>query len=152
MSKEFAFSALHKHIINTDMKAFKTFNEYSETSKIDMQPSIFDEGCDECEEENKSIRGSIIKCPSCGAEYLPAEIFLPDEFFGRPEAFKGMSGKIEDVDGIPMNQDAEYQCDYCGKKFKVHAEISFCSTPDARFDDEYVTDVYPNRAGCLKED
>ena len=27
---------------------------------------------------------NIIICPNCGAEYLPAEIFLPDSFLGRP--------------------------------------------------------------------
>ena len=38
---------------------------------------------------------NIIICPNCGAEYLPAEIFLPDSFLGRPGVVdKDSSGKI----------------------------------------------------------
>ena len=26
----------------------------------------------------------VITCPHCGREYLPAEIYVPDAFFGKP--------------------------------------------------------------------
>ena len=28
---------------------------------------------------------SVITCPFCGKEYLPAEIFIPKVFFGNPQ-------------------------------------------------------------------
>ena len=31
----------------------------------------------------KDNKSNIIICPNCGAEYLPAEIFLPDSFLGK---------------------------------------------------------------------
>ena len=33
---------------------------------------------------NKDFQEILIKCPHCNAEYLPAEIYYPDEFLGRP--------------------------------------------------------------------
>ena len=30
----------------------------------------------------------VIKCPVCGREYLPVEIFVPNAFFGEPDVVK----------------------------------------------------------------
>ena len=48
------------------------------------------------EKENKVKH--IIKCPYCGAEYLPEEIYYPDSFFGKPrDIVKNSKGEIEYV-------------------------------------------------------
>ena len=43
----------------------------------------------------------IITCPNCGAEYLPAEVYIPDSFLGKPKTVdKDSSGKIIYFSGI----------------------------------------------------
>lgn len=68
----------------------------------------------------------VIKCPHCGAEYLPAEIFYPDSFLGRPMNIEKTScGNIDYYDGQNMNLSEEYMCDKCGTTFVVKSVISF---------------------------
>lgn len=68
----------------------------------------------------------IIKCCHCGAEYLPAEIFLPNELLGKPKCIeKDLTGKIINYFGSNMNTTESYCCDYCGRKFKVDANVKF---------------------------
>ena len=72
------------------------------------------------------MKKPIIKCPNCGAEYLPAEIFLPMDFFGRPQnVIKGVNGNILGYDGDDMDLKEQYECDYCGKTFTVSASVAF---------------------------
>lgn len=67
-----------------------------------------------------------IICPECGAEYLPAEIFYPKEFFGNPHSItKDRSGKIQFFSGINMNLSETYICDYCKTKLNVTTNIDF---------------------------
>lgn len=67
-----------------------------------------------------------IKCPECGAEYLPAEIFYPDEFFGKPNSIeKDVYGKLLFFNGKDMNLTETYRCDYCGRKMTINANVSF---------------------------
>lgn len=85
---------------------------------------------------------NIIICPNCGAEYLPAEIFLPDSFLGRPGVVdKDSSGKIIYYNGSNMNLRESYTCDYCNKTFKINGKIQFNTTYDSNidFDEEYTT-------------
>ena len=68
----------------------------------------------------------IIKCPECGAEYLPAEIYYPKDFFGNPSSIsKDRMGKIQFFSGVNMNLQESYICDYCKRKMNVHANIDF---------------------------
>lgn len=67
-----------------------------------------------------------IVCPVCGAEYLPVEIFIPDDFFGRPdEVIRDPADRIEFFLGRGMNLTETYICDSCGSNMRVNAKLSF---------------------------
>ena len=71
-------------------------------------------------------RGTYIKCPNCGAEYLPAEIFYPRYFFGNPSNIeKSATGKINFYDGRNMSLSEEYMCDFCNTTFQARAAMTF---------------------------
>ena len=82
-----------------------------------------------------------IVCPICGAEYLPSEIYIPDEFFGKPtEVIRDPADRIEFFLGKGMNLDEEYICDSCGANMRISAKLSFVvDTEPVEDDDEYVT-------------
>lgn len=88
----------------------------------------------------------IIKCPYCGMEYLPNEIYLPKEFFTDATSLKNDSGKILDITGNTLNTVEEYCCDNCSKTFKVSATVSF-TTEEIKddFDDDYVVTINKER-------
>ena len=69
----------------------------------------------------------VIKCPECGYEYLPAEIYLPDSFLGKPTEIEreGISGKIIDFFGTDMDLNETYICDKCGQPFKIKSKVQF---------------------------
>lgn len=71
------------------------------------------------------MSNKYIRC-QCGAEYLPAEIYYPNSFLGRPHNIhKTISGKIDWFDGQSCDTNEEFTCEYCGRKFNVHANLSF---------------------------
>lgn len=85
----------------------------------------------------------IIKCPKCGAEYLPSEIFYPQYFFGKvSDIVKDNNGEILSYDGDSMDTSETYVCDFCRTKFEVRAKISFDVTDVDAFDEEYSTPRY----------
>lgn len=82
----------------------------------------------------------VIKCPICGQEFLPAEVYLPDYFLGKPtEIIKTTSGKLDFYFGQGMDPDEEFICDNCGAHLKIHANISFNVVAESTDDEEYVT-------------
>ena len=82
----------------------------------------------------------VIKCPICGYEYLPAEIFLPNEFLGRPmNITRDADGKIVGYDGIKMNDTETYKCDKCDSSFEVVSTTNFVSKPTGENTPYYVT-------------
>ena len=88
------------------------------------------------------MKRPVIKCPNCGAEYMAAEVYLPDYFLGKPSNIvKGREHNILAYDGEDMDLEEEYQCDYCNQKFKVKATVTFKteSYTDLFDDDEYVS-------------
>ena len=90
----------------------------------------------------KDNKSNIIICPNCGAEYLPAEIFLPDSFLGKPETInKNSRGEIIYYSGESMSLEEKYVCDYCNKTFKVNGKIQFNAiiNKDVDFDEDYST-------------
>lgn len=96
----------------------------------------------------------VITCPHCGREYLPAEIYVPDAFFGKPSDIeKNTSGKIEAYDGTAMDLKEEYFCDNCGTLFTVEASIRFKTTEkeDKPFNEIYISPLYAEKIS-LKED
>lgn len=87
----------------------------------------------------------IIKCPHCGAEYLPSEIYIPSDFLPKfDDLVKDENGKIVAVYEHPMNLNEEYTCDYCGHRFAVKAQVEFtaayCPLHDYKF--EHTTPLY----------
>lgn len=69
---------------------------------------------------------TTIKCPHCGCEYLAAEIFYPQEFFGNPNhILRSDKGAIVGFQGDDLNLEEQYTCDKCGKTFSVTANITF---------------------------
>lgn len=81
-----------------------------------------------------------IVCPTCGEELLPSEVYIPEDFFGRPtEVIRDAAGKIEFFLGKGMNLEEEYICDGCGAKMRIKANLSFTVDTDPVDEDDYVT-------------
>ena len=82
----------------------------------------------------------VIKCPTCGYEYLPAEIYYPDDFLGKPtNIVKDTNGKIIGFNGIKMNDTETYKCDNCLTLFEVVSTTNFVSKPIGENFPHYVT-------------
>ena len=82
----------------------------------------------------------IIRCPQCGCEYLPAEIYLPNEFLGKPKRIvKDYLGKILGFDGETMNDKETYKCDKCDTTFEVIATTNFITRPVGAATPHYTT-------------
>lgn len=77
----------------------------------------------------------VIKCPKCGREYLPVEIYLPKEFFGTPEFVKrDTEGHIVDYIGSSIDTHEKYCCDTCNTTFSVDAQVSFSTKIESEVD------------------
>lgn len=87
---------------------------------------------------------ALIKCPHCGAEYLPGEIYLPGSLIGQPEDIvKDSFGKLlyEDYSQEPCLDEA-FTCEYCNKPFLIEAIISYktkMESPEKDFSTKYVS-------------
>lgn len=95
----------------------------------------------------KTRKFEIIECPKCGREYLPAEIFVPNAFFGRPrDIVRDVYGRILDYEGTSVDLQETYTCDKCNTNFVVRAKIGFTTevTKLDNFDEEYVTPIHKN--------
>ena len=67
----------------------------------------------------------VITCPRCGYQYLPAEIYVPNSFFGSPKYIKrNISGEIQSVSGKESDYTETYKCDNCNTSFKVLAILN----------------------------
>ena len=90
----------------------------------------------------KTRKFEIIECPKCGYEYLPAEIFIPDAYFGRPQdILRDDSGKIVSYEGSSIDLFEKYICDKCNTEFRIVSKLQLTtelSFPGS-FDEEYVT-------------
>lgn len=84
-----------------------------------------------------------IVCPSCGAEYLPQEIYIPNSFFGDIKHLeKDENGKITDFIGEPMDFKESYKCDFCSRKFYIMADVKFDTESNYNtFETTYVTKI-----------
>lgn len=85
----------------------------------------------------------IIKCPHCGAEYLPEEIFYPDSVFNKKlNIIKDEEGKIVDYDAInSFNLVEEFECEYCGSTFEVEGKVTFSTKLMNKIDFEEETTI-----------
>lgn len=102
----------------------------------------------------RSKRFDIIKCPKCDREYLPAEIYLPNEFLGKPSHIsRDYQGKILDHIGDSMNLKETYTCDECNTTFRVSAKVQFSTDikESLDFSTEYSTKLNSSKLN-LSED
>ena len=80
-----------------------------------------------------------IRCPYCGAEYVPSEIFMPETLLDKSNIIdKDANGKIENVEGQEAELSESYICDYCNKEFVVEASIVYKERM-IDIEEEYVT-------------
>ena len=97
-----------------------------------------------------------LKCPYCGKEYLPSEIYYPKDFFGNPgEVVRDLdTNEIINITGDDMNLKESYICDNCGKSFKVVASVDFKVEKDSLndFDEEYSVQVFKSDRLTLSEE
>ena len=94
---------------------------------------------------NTTRKTAVIKCPHCGAQYLPGEIYMPGSFLGRPEdVVKDSLGKIlyEDYqEGKEPDMVEHFICDICDKPFIVEATVTYKTTSEAPENDFSTTYV-----------
>lgn len=87
------------------------------------------------QEENNS-KYLLIKCPYCGWEYVPAELFNPTDLEGKPEdLLKDNLGKVLYVDyhkNYSPCQVTRYICDGCGKPFVVEPTVTYKVKKEAK--------------------
>jgi hypothetical protein len=89
---------------------------------------------------------SIIRCPYCGSEYLPGEIYLPGSLIGQPDDIvKDSLGKIiyEDyLEDRKPDMVEHFTCDYCEKPFIIEASVTYKTReelPENDFTTNYVS-------------
>lgn len=90
---------------------------------------------------------TVITCPTCGREYLPAEIFIPDAFFGKPYSIdRDSEGKIIDYEGNSLDTSESYYCEKCNTPFIINSKITFDTKVDIKvdFDNDYVRKIPQN--------
>ena len=87
-----------------------------------------------------SHRTPVIKCPHCGSEYLPGEIYMPDE------VIRDSLGKIiyEDytTDDRAPEMVSHFTCEECNKPFVVEATVTYkvkVEAPEKDFTSQYVS-------------
>lgn len=88
-----------------------------------------------------------IECPHCKYEYLPAEIYMPKYFFGKPYMIeRDSNGKLVSYEGSSIDLFETYTCDKCNHIFRVSAKMGFSTEEDKlqNFDDDYVTPISTN--------
>lgn len=95
----------------------------------------------------------VITCPVCGQQYLPSEIFFPNDLLGKPtEIIKDTSGKIDFFLGENPDFTETYICDNCGTELSVTANISYkVDTIAEKFDEEYVSSFNKPKKLTLEE-
>lgn len=89
---------------------------------------------------------NYIRCPHCGWEYHPSEIFYPNAFFGKTDSLvKSPVGKILYVDfqkdDEPTFQE-HFECENCEKQFVINATVTYSTCKEAEevdFDNPYVS-------------
>lgn len=68
----------------------------------------------------------VITCPKCGREYLPSEIFVPKQFFGRPGIIqRDQDRNIIGFSGTSLDTQETYCCDKCDAIFNIKAKVTF---------------------------
>ena len=96
---------------------------------------------------NRNHKSPLIRCPHCGAEYLPGEIYMPCSLIGQPdEVVRDSLGKIiyEDYDTPDRepNTEEHFVCEYCEKPFIIEAIITY-KTKEEATENDFTTSYVP---------
>ena len=94
-----------------------------------------------------SHKSPVIRCPHCGSEYLPGEIYLPGSLIGQPdEVIRDSFGKIIYEDYYKKEHEPDlfehYICDSCNKPFIIEATVTYKAkeeAPENDFSTKYVS-------------
>ena len=89
----------------------------------------------------------VIKCPFCGAEYLPGEIFIPGSLIGQPDDLvKDSLGRIIYEDYATPEREPSFiesfTCEFCDKPFVIEATVTYKAkeeAPEKNFKEQYVS-------------
>ena len=82
---------------------------------------------------------AYIKCPVCGYEYTPSQIFIPNALLGKTkEVLRDNQGNIEKVLGEEPDLSEYYYCDNCNTGFIVTANIKFNTKVESKIDFEHL--------------
>lgn len=92
-------------------------------------------------------KSPVIRCPHCGAEYLPGEIYIPGSIIGQPdEVIRDSFGKIIYEDYYKETREPDmiehFTCEYCDKPFIAEATVTYKSRteePEKDFSSKYVS-------------
>ena len=95
---------------------------------------------------NNTRKSANFKCPHCGAQYLPGEVYMPGSLIGQPcDIVKDSLGKLlyEDYpEGKEPDMIEHFVCEYCEKPFIVEATVTYktmAEEPDRDFSTQYVS-------------
>lgn len=92
----------------------------------------------------KPRKFELIECPHCGRQYLPAEIFVPKYFFGKPkDIVRDVYGKILEYEDTSVDTCETYTCDKCNTTFDIKVRMCFLTDKNTveNMDSEYVSSV-----------
>lgn len=94
----------------------------------------------------------VVKCPICGQEYLPSEIFMPESVFGKQyDITKDESGCIKFYLGDDPDYEEIYVCDSCGSKLKINMKMTF-DVEQIDNEEDYETKINKPKKLNLKEE
>ena len=93
-----------------------------------------------------SHKSPVIRCPHCGAEYLPGEVYLPGSIIGQPdEVVRDSVGKIIYEDYYTKEREPDsverFTCEYCDKPFVIEAVVTYKTKEEAPENDFSTTYV-----------
>ena len=96
---------------------------------------------------NSLTKTPTIKCPHCGCEYLPGEIYMPGSLIGQPdEVIRDSFGKIIYEDYYTETRRPDYTehfiCEKCEKPFVIEATVTYRAkeeAPENDFSTKYVS-------------
>jgi hypothetical protein len=92
-------------------------------------------------------KSPIIRCPHCGAEYLPGEVYMPGALIGQPDDIvRDSLGRILYEDYFSEDREPSleehFTCDYCDKPFVIEATVTYKTreeAPERDFGTQYVS-------------
>jgi hypothetical protein len=96
----------------------------------------------------KPRKFELIACPKCGHQYLPAEIFTPNAFFGKPYGIeRNYNGDIMEYEGQSIDLFDTYTCDNCDTLFRISTKLSFTTSlgEEDTFEEEYISPLNKSR-------